>query len=295
MMDGANSPTRAGTVTPFRAPDGLALAAQVWPGPDPEAPVVLCLHGLTRNSRDFDLLAARLSRDHAVVAPDQRGRGLSAHDPDLSHYNPFHHVQDMWALLEQLRISQVLVIGTSMGALMAVIMANQAPDRIVGMVLNDAGPEIDPRGVARIRSYAGPQEPIASWSDAVARIRSIHGAVLPTYTELEWDRLARATYVERNGQLEPDYDPAIATAFASTPVPDLWPAFGILDRVPTLLLRGALSDLLSAGTVEQVKARYPMTDVVIVPDRGHAPDLSEPSARSAIDAFLAREDVKARW
>lgn len=294
-MIGAIAPATAGVITPFQASDGLALAVRIWKGPSGRSPVALCLHGLTRNSRDFEPLAAHLSRDYTVMAPDQRGRGLSDHDPDPSNYNVARQVQDVWSLLDHQGIKQAVIVGTSMGALMAITMANQAPDRIVGMILNDAGPEIDPRGIARIRGYVGPQEPARTWHEAVERIRTVHGAAFPTYTDAEWGRLARSTFVEREGLLHLDYDPAIATAFAEAPMPDLWPAFDILHQIPGLMIRGALSDLLSPETVRAVGRRYEKVDIAVVPDRGHAPDLTEPVARTAIAAFLKRADLKVRW
>lgn len=295
MVIGATASAKAGDITPFQASDGLKLAARVWKGPTGRSPVVLCLHGLTRNSRDFAPLAHDLSRKFTVVAPDQRGRGLSDYDHNPSQYNVARQVEDVWTLLDQMGIRRVLVVGTSMGALMAVTMANQAPDRIVGMILNDAGPEIDPRGIARIRGYVGPQEPARSWSEAIERLRSVHGATLPTYTDAEWDRLARSTFVERDVALHLDYDPAIAKAFAAAPMPDLWPAFDIFHQIPGLMIRGALSDLLSPETVRAVGRRYEKVDIAVVPDRGHAPDLTEPVARSAIETFLKRPDLKDRW
>lgn len=277
----------------FDAPDGLRLAARVWPGPGADAPTVLCLHGLTRNGRDFELLAQALSARWRVVAPDQRGRGRSAYDPEPLHYNAGVQVADTFALLDRLGVARCAVVGTSMGALMGVAMANLQPGRVAGLVLNDAGPDVDPRGLARIAGYVGQGGPVATWAEAATALQAIHGVSYPTYGEADWLRMARATYVEDAGGLRPDYDPNLAHAFgvASGAGPDMWPAFEVCARMPTLVIRGALSDILARETAEKMAARFGAATVEIA-DRGHAPDLSEPDALAAILQFLDRDDVR---
>lgn len=281
----------------FTAADGLALAARDVAGPDVGAGVVLCLHGLTRNSRDFEGLAASLRADHRVLALDQRGRGRSGYDVDPLNYNLGVQVADTWGWLDHLGIERAVVVGTSMGALMAVAMANMQPDRIVGLVLNDAGPVVDPRGLARIAGYVGKGGPVHSWDAAAAALKAVHGAALPTYGPDDWRRMAGATYVEAEGGLRLDYDPNLAQAFAADTgaAPDMWPAFAVLETLPGLVLRGALSDILTAETAAEMARRFPDTEVVTVPHRGHAPDLSEPASVRAIQGFLNRPDVRARW
>jgi pimeloyl-ACP methyl ester carboxylesterase len=280
----------------FSAPDGLRLAARNWPGPRPGAPVVLCLHGLTRNGRDFESLAERLSARWRVVAPDQRGRGRSAHDPNPQNYNAGVQVADTFALLDHLGVGPCVVVGTSMGALMGVVMANLQPDRVAGLVLNDAGPDVDPRGLARIGSYVGKGGPVADWSDAAATLKDIHGPSYPTYADEDWLRMARATYAEDGASLRPDYDANLGRAFgvASGAGPDMWPAFQVCSRIPTLLVRGRLSDILAQETAEAMVRQFGV-NLTEVEDRGHAPDLSEPEASAAIETFLSRDDVIRRW
>lgn len=280
----------------YQGQDGLRLAAREYPGPA-GARTVLCLHGLTRNGQDFAGLAAALQGEYRVLVPDQRGRGRSAYDPQPANYNLMVQAQDMWALLDHCQVGRCVVIGTSMGALMAIVMARTLPDRIAGLVLNDAGPEIDPRGLARIAGYVGKGGPVATWDEAAAAVQAVHGAAYPTYDAADWLRMARATYVEEGGRLRLDYDPALAQAFAGggAAAPDMWPAFAVLNRIPGLLLRGALSDILSAETVASMATRFPALEVVSVADRGHAPDLTEPASLAAIQAFLRRGDVAVRW
>lgn len=280
----------------LRAADGLALAARDVAGPDAGAGVVLCLHGLTRNSRDFEGLATALRAEFRVLAPDQRGRGRSAYDPNPLNYNLVVQTGDVWALLDQLGIERCVVVGTSMGALMGIAMANMQPDRIAGLVLNDAGPVVDPAGLARIAGYVGKGAPARNWDEAVAALEAVHGLAYPTYGPEDWRRMASATYAETSDGFRLDYDPDLAQAFAADngTAPDMWPVFAALDTIPGLVLRGARSDILAAETAAEMGRRFAATEVVTIPDRGHAPDLSEPAAIEAVLTFLRRSEVRAR-
>jgi pimeloyl-ACP methyl ester carboxylesterase len=274
----------------FRGHDGLQLYARGYLHPKPRA-TVLCLHGLTRNSADFESLCESLREDFRLIAPDQRGRGRSTYDPNPANYNPGVYVQDMLALLAHLGVPRVIAIGTSMGGLMIMMMAAMRPDVLTGAVLNDVGPVVDPAGIARIKTYVGKTSAASSWSDAARISRELYGIALPTYTDEDWMRFARRTFREdASGKPVPAYDPAIAQGlFAAnqpTPAPDLWPLFAALGPIPTLLLRGAMSDILSGECVGQMRARKPDLRVVDVPDRGHAPMLDEPVALHAIRTFL---------
>jgi pimeloyl-ACP methyl ester carboxylesterase len=270
-------------------PDGLTLAARDYPSPA-GAGTVLCLHGLTRNSRDFAGLAEVLQPDWRVLAPDQRGRGRSTYDPEPLNYTIPVQCRDTWALLDALDVERFAVVGTSMGALMAIVMANTQPGRIAALVLNDAGPVIDPAGVARIRSYVGQGGGVSAWEDAAEALKAVHGAAYPTYASGDWLRMARATYRQDGAGLRLDHDPALARALAvdNPEAGDLWPAFEVLRTIPALVVRGARSDILAADTAAEMARRFPTTEVITIPDRGHAPDLTEPQAIDAIKDFLAR-------
>lgn len=278
----------------FRGVDGTELAARDWNVAGPDADVVLCLHGLTRNSRDFTGVAAWLSGRCRLIAPDQRGRGLSAYADPSTYVLPIQ-IQDVLALMDQMDIGRCVILGTSMGALMAASMAALVPDRLAGVILNDAGPVIDPAGIARIAGYVGQADAPASWSAAVTRLRTVHGAAFPTYAEADWERFARQTYVWDGSGLRPDYDPRLREAvLASAGVTvDLWPVFSALGQIPGLLLRGDRSDILSQETAETVAERFG-TRLAVVRDRGHAPDLSEPDAMAAILGFLDSPAVRER-
>src|SRR5215472_4417031 len=163
----------------FDSQEGLRLFSRVYAGPGATAPVVLCLHGLMRNGRDFEDLASHLAARYRVIVPDVRGRGLSARDPNFSNYQIPVYLKDLLPLLAGLGVERASIIGTSMGGLMAMVLAAMQPGIVAGIVLNDVGPEIDPEGLERIRSYAGKSPPVTSWPQAVAQVRAIYGAAWP--------------------------------------------------------------------------------------------------------------------
>jgi pimeloyl-ACP methyl ester carboxylesterase len=275
----------------FTSDDGLRLYCAVYPARRCAGPPVLCLPGLTRNSRDFVELAEHLCDRQEVLAADLRGRGRSAWDPEPTHYQLTTYVRDVIALLDARSVSRVVIIGTSLGALIGMALAALLPDRIAGVVLNDAGPELDPVGLRRIAGYAGRLPPVSTWEEAAAQARTVYEAALPGLTDQQWLDYARRAYRENAaGAPVPDVDPRISEAFRSSdgPPPDLWPLFAQIGPVPMLVLRGALSDLLSAATVERMTREKATVEAVTVPDRGHAPLLDETVSIAAIDAFLQR-------
>ncbi len=272
------------------ASGGLTLFARDYGG---DGPPLLLMHGLTRNSADFEPLAAELASSYRLIVPDQRGRGLSEHDPVAANYRPDVYVADMFALLDGLGITRCGLIGTSMGGLMAMIMGAMQPPIVAAMVLNDVGPELDPAGIARISGYVGGgSDGFADWDQAAAACAAINASAFPDFGPDEWEVWARRTCTERaDGQIAFAYDPAIARGFegeGEVAPPDLWPLWDALSAIPVLTVRGALSDLLAPATVQQMAARHsgPFASVE-VPDRGHAPLLDEPAALAAIDSFLA--------
>jgi pimeloyl-ACP methyl ester carboxylesterase len=276
--------------------DGLALYARDYA---PLAPVtglpVICLHGLTRNSRDFELIAPRIAAcGRRVIVPDMRGRGKSANDPDPSHYAPAVYAQDVIALLDKLEIPQAVFIGTSMGGLITMVIAATAPARIAASVLNDVGPKLSMEGVAYIASYVGRVGNFPSWPAAAERARSIAGPAYPERLEDEafWLAFARRTFRElEDGQVQADYDPAIALGLAAAldaPPVDLTPLFQALAQKPMLVVRGGISNLLSAETLADMRALKPDLETAEIPNVGHAPMLDEPEAWDAVLGFLAK-------
>lgn len=278
----------------YESSDGLRLYCKIYPasGANGDSVPVLCLPGLTRNGRDFVEVAQHLSTQREVLTPDLRGRGRSAWDPEASHYQVMTYVQDIWSLLGSLVLQRVLVIGTSLGALMGMLMAATQPARIAGLILNDAGPELNPEGIRRIQSYAGKLPPVHSWAEAAAQTKSVYSIALPDLSDTQWLDYARRGYRENeSGVPMPDVDPQIAQALrsaAASGASDLWPVFRQIRATPVLVIRGALSDLLSAAIVERMALEHPGLERLTVPNRGHAPLLTEPECVAAIDGFVAR-------
>ena len=275
----------------FDSADGLRLYYRDYAAETPGRLPVLCLPGLTRNSRDFEHVALRLRRDRRVLCADLRGRGRSQHDPNWHNYHPGTYLADIARLLEDARIERCAFFGTSLGGILTMLTAATAPQRVAAAILNDIGPEVDPVGLARIASYVGRFPPAHTWAEAVTLVRATYEFALPGLTDEQWLDYARRSYTDVGGVPRLDMDPMIGEAVRSAPAaaaPDLWPVFRTLGPVPTLVLRGATSDILSSATLDRMQAEKPDLVRVEVPNRGHVPLLDEPEAVDAIDAFLAR-------
>lgn len=275
----------------YRSSDGLRLYAREYAHPAPRA-TVLCMHGLTRNSADFADLCTSLHGEYRLLAVDQRGRGRSDYDPNPANYTPIIYVRDMFTLLDQLGLDRVVAIGTSMGGVMSMFMAAMQPLRLQAVVLNDIGPVIDPVGLERIKAYVGLGDPVSSWDEAAAQARSTNGIVFPDWDDHHWLIFAKRLYRENeHGVPVLAYDPAIAQSLrqsGETALPlDLWPAFAALAPIPTLVIRGATSDILAPDCVAEMQRRKPDLATVDVPNRGHAPMLDEPVAIAAIRHLLS--------
>jgi pimeloyl-ACP methyl ester carboxylesterase len=275
----------------YHSTDGLALYARDYRSPGSGLPL-LCLHGLTRNSADFEPLVPCLATKHRLVVPDQRGRGRSQHDPNPSNYQPAIYCNDMFRLLDTLGIERVVAIGTSMGGLMAMMMAAVQPVRIAGIVLNDVGPAVEREGLERIKGYVGRSGPVQTWDQAAAQARTLNGVAFPDFDDADWLAFARRTYVtDEAGVPCLAYDPAIAQPIAAdetSAVPqDLWSLFDAILARQILVLRGELSDILSRATVNEMKRRKPDLVHAEIARRGHAPLLDEPEAVAAIQRFVA--------
>ncbi|MDC8755032.1 alpha/beta hydrolase [Erythrobacter sp. sf7] len=271
--------------------DGLNLHYRNYPGPEGGSALpVLCLHGLTRNSRDFAGLADDLAARHRVIVPEMRGRGLSDYAPDSDSYNPLVYVEDVERLLAEEGITRFIAIGTSMGGLMTMLLAQAKPGRIAAVVMNDIGPVVEAEGLGRISGYVGQGRSYPTWVHAARGLEAVHSPAFPDYNLDQWLEMAKRTMVvSQNGRIAFDYDMAIAEPFGkpgNAAPPNLWLAFEALAGVPMLLVRGELSDLLTAETVKQMGVRNPAMRSITVPRVGHAPTLDEPEARAAIHALL---------
>jgi pimeloyl-ACP methyl ester carboxylesterase len=272
----------------FTVRDGLVLHYLDYPG-SADHPPLLCLHGLTRNARDFADFAERYSPRFRVIALEFRGRGGSDYDPIPARYVPLTYAYDVIELLDELKLPQAIFVGTSLGGLVTMTVAGIDPIRIAGSILNDVGPEVNPAGLDKIRSYVGKGEHFHSWDEAAAALKAIFGGSFDRYTHEDWVRMAKRNCREDKSEVVFDYDPAIADPF-NAPLPetpfDWWPLYLLLAEKALLILRGANSDLLTAGAAERMAFAAPGASLVTVPHVGHAPELNEPEAVAAIDAFL---------
>ena len=280
----------------FTAADGLRLHFRDYPHPDAQI-TVLCLHGLTRNAADFNEIAPVLNRRYRVIALDQRGRGHSDRDPNTRHYRPDLYVQDTLQLIRALRLNDVLLLGTSMGALMSIMLGAMMPSRFCGMILNEGGPVIEKRGLEQIRDYLKNARPAESWRDAEHLCRDMYGAAYPVFDDADWREHTRKTWFD-DGRGNPvaACDPAVGRALVAQPegaVPaDLWPLFDRCGSIPLLVIRGELSQVLARQTVEEMCRRHPDCRSVTVANVGHAPTLAEPESQTAIGRFV--DDIAAR-
>ena len=272
--------------------DGLKLHFRDYPGGQPGQPPLLCLPGLTRNARDFEDLANRLAPRWRVLCPDLRGRGDSEYAKDAASYNPLQYADDIEALVEAEALGGFVVIGTSLGGLLTMLLAARGTVSLKGAILNDVGPELDPAGIERIRGYVGQGRNFPTWIHAARALEEVQAECVPHFEIGDWLAMAkRGMVVGSNGRIHFDYDMKIAEPFGQpdpNPAPDLWPAFEALAGRPVLLLRGALSDLLAADVHAKMAQRLAGAAAITVAGVGHAPTLAEPEALAAIDVLLAR-------
>lgn len=282
----------------FTARDGLRLYARHYPAPGSRLRPVLCLAGLTRNSRDFHQLASVLSSPEQpaprhVYTVDYRGRGRSANDPDWRNYQVMNELLDVLDFMTIQGLSDTAIVGTSRGGILAMIMAAVRPGNIGAVVLNDIGPLIEREGLLRIVSYVGRVPLPASWAEAAELARSLNQRQFPAVPAHMWEELARQQYNEEDGRPAPGYDQALnrTASILDGPLPELWPQFKALSRVPVMVLRGETSDILSAATAERMEREHPGLTLLTVPGQGHAPILRETLSLDAIQAFLARADA----
>ena len=254
---------------------------------------VVCLHGLTRNSRDFEEVAPKLSAlGRRVIVPDVRGRGRSDYDPRPMNYQPRTYARDVVELLDRLGISRAIFVGTSMGGLVTLALAMIRKRAIAGVVFNDAGPEISREGIARISAYAGKAVALEKWDDADAYVRRTAASAFPDFQDADWQAFVARTFREGpDGSPQLDYDPDIAKPIAKGRIRAAsWLAWRVFKKItadrPTLLIRGALSDIVTAEIAVRMGQKSARMSMVEVPRVGHAPTLSEPVAWAALEEFL---------
>lgn len=252
---------------------------------------LLCLHGLTRNAKDFDKFARHFAPDRRVISLDMRGRGKSAYDPNYKNYQIPVYGQDVLACLAQEGLDQVIAVGTSMGGLISMAIGAAKPNIFKAIILNDIGPEINPEGLKRIAGFVGNGITLPNWKLAIMGVKVLCGPLFPDYQADDWELFTRNSFREQDdGTIIADYDQAIGTAMgeaADSVVPiDLWDLFKDIGHIPVMTLRGENSDILSEATLERMAQEHPQFTQLAVPGRAHTPDLNEDISLSEIRQFI---------
>jgi len=271
--------------------DGLRLHYRDYEGSDRRPPII-CIPGLTRNARDFEGVADRLAGDWRLICVELRGRGESGYSRNPMSYVPHVYLNDLETLLAALELRRFVLFGTSLGGMLTMLLALRDHERIAGAVINDIGPVLDARGVARIRSVVGRAQSWPTWLHAARHYAEIQHDIHPKWKLDQWlVHAKRVCRLNANGRIILDYDMRIAEPFKAAPESAqvaLWDAFDALKAVPTLLVRGARSDILAVETMKQMVERDPTLETVTVPNVGHAPTLEEPEVVEAINRLLER-------
>jgi pimeloyl-ACP methyl ester carboxylesterase len=296
MTAPAPSTTDTSYSTFVTAPDGLRLHARCYGRTSAPGTPVVCLPGLARTFADFDVLATALSRDgphpRRVIALDYRGRGLSQFDRDPANYSLPVELADVLAVATALETLPAIFIGTSRGGILTMLLAAVRPTAIAAAILNDIGPVIEPQGLMRIKSYVGKLPRPRTFEEGGDILRRLFHSQFPRLGPDDWLAAAHRMFKEENGRLVTTYDPKLATTLKGMnleqPIPPLWKEFDALANVPVMVVRGANSDILSASTVAQMKARHPALETLEVPDQGHAPLLAEPAMIAELLTFVSR-------
>ena len=275
------------------APDGLKLHVRTWGSRGSSGLPVVCLPGLARTSVDFIALAESLAgSSREVFALDYRGRGRSEYDRNPGNYSVPVELADLVAVLTAMEVPPAVFVGTSRGGILAMLLATVRPTAIAGVVLNDIGPVIEAKGLVRIKSYVGRLPPPKSFEDGAELLRRLFDAQFPKLGPGDWIAFARRTFSERHGSLLPSYDPHLAKALQGIDLeralPPLWKEFDALAAVPVMVIRGTNSDILSAATVEAMRARRPDLETLEVADQGHAPFLIEDDVIARVASFRRR-------
>ena len=280
----------------YTSRDGLRLYGRHYPSPGSTRRPVVCLPGLTRNSRDFHDLATQLAlpdrsgRD--VYAVDYRGRGRSEHDPDWKNYSILVELNDVLDFMAMRGLDRAAVIGSSRGGLIAMLMGVLRPNAMGAVVLNDIGPVIEREGLTRIIAYVGRVPLPDDWEEATELVYEMNRRQFTAVPREQWSEIARQLFNDENGMPAQSYDPELAKAISvmDGPAPELWPQFTALAHVPVLAIRGEHSDILSEPTLAEMAARHPRLTAMTVRGEGHTPLLKDEGSIAVIAEFLARTD-----
>lgn len=269
----------------FETSDGLSLFFE----DEGTGLPILCLSGLTRDSRDFEYVLAHL-QGCRVIRLDYRGRGQSDWAEDYMTYNVMREAQDAVELLDHLGLGKAAVLGTSRGGLIAMGLAATLKQRLLGVAINDVGPVLDPKGLEVIMGYLGVKPKAKTLEEAAAARAHVMRDLFKGVPASRWMEEVEKFFIQTDDGLELTYDPKLRDAIEASShaaVPDLWPWLEALDGLPCAIIRGANSDLLTQETFEEMLARLPKARGAVVPDRAHVPFLDEPEAVALLQAWIA--------
>jgi len=279
------------------AQDGLRLHVREYGPRVASGRPVVCLPGLARTVADFEVLAPTLAGGpppRRVIAIDSRGRGQSDYDSNPENYNLSVELGDVVTVLTALEIGQAVFVGSSRGGILTMLLGVAHPTAVAGAVLHDIGPAIEPKGLARIKSYVGKLPQPRSIAEGSDILRRLFDAQFPKLTAEQWLAAARRTWKLDDGDLVPTYDVRLARTLTEIdierPLPSMWNEFDALARVPVLVVRGANSDILSAATVAAMSERHPGMEVIEVADQGHVPVLDGSDLLPRIVEFAGKCD-----
>jgi pimeloyl-ACP methyl ester carboxylesterase len=271
----------------FTTSDGLSL--YYHESGIPTGTPLICLAGLTRESRDFRYFLPH-AQAYRLVTLDARGRGQSDRDPEFTNYNVPREAQDVLELMDHLSLPRAAILGTSRGGIVAMMLAATAKERLSAVILNDVGPVIPADGFDRIMQYVGRRPAAKSHAQAAETLAALMAPAFGDVPAQRWREEVEAFYDPTPEGLQLRYDPRIRDALLAQaeagPVPDLWPLFMALDGLPCGVIRGANSDVLSQETYREMQERLPQMRAVELANRGHVPFLDEPQSLSLIHSVL---------
>ena len=281
--------------------DGLTIRGRDYGSRLSTNTPVVCLPGLTRSTRDFDAIARLISQDsdnpRRVLSLDYRGRGQSDYDPNWQNYTPATEAGDVLNAIVAAGMQDVVIFGTSRGGIIAMLLGSIRPGIMSGVILHDIGPTIDITGLLKIKSYLTQMPVPKSWPDAAQVLKTVHKGSFPDFGEDDWHEAARLTFANQDGKPVIDFDPALTKTLANvsrdSESPNLWPQFLSLRSKPLLVIRGGISDLFSAETLEIMDRGHPTMKSVTVPNQGHVPSLMGDETVNAIKSLLKEADANA--
>jgi len=270
----------------FNTSDGLSLFYEIEGSGLP----LLCLSGLTRDCRDFEYVLPHFEGCQ-VIRLDYRGRGKSDWATDFTTYNIMREAQDAMELLDHLGLDKAAILGTSRGGLIAMVLAATLKTRLIGVALNDIGPELDPNGLDVIMGYLGIKPKANTLEDAASARAHVMRDMFPNVPMTRWMEEVGKFFVQTPDGLDLSYDPKLRDAVEATShaaVPDLWPWYEALSDLPLAILRGANSDLLTQACYEDMLKRIPKATGAVIADRAHVPFQNEPEAVALLQAWIAK-------